>query len=87
MAITETVPYVAQPSGVVGLPENSTNYFYCRTPVSATYGSVYKYVRWRWFYVRCPKLNSLCNSTSGGYVSAITVCNQQLWTNDFGQDQ
>jgi hypothetical protein len=84
MAIVETVPYVAQPSGVVGLPENSTNYFYCRTPGLS---AVYKYVRWRWFYVRCPKLNLLCNSTSGAYCAAITVCNQQLWQNDFGQDQ
>jgi len=67
--------------GIVGFDPN--DYFYCRTPVAL--GGVYKYVKWRWFYVRCPKLGINCNSESGAYVPAITVCNQQLWFNDFGQ--
>jgi hypothetical protein len=61
-----------------------TKYFYCRTPGLS---AVYKYVRWRWFYTRCPKLNMSCNSKRGAFCAAITVCNQQLWQNDFGQDQ
>ena len=82
MAITETVPVIARPVGLVELgSENPTNYFYCFA------SPVYKYVKWRWFYVRCPKLSLLCNSKSGAYVAATTVCSQQLWLNDFGQGQ
>ena len=34
---------------------------------------------WRYFYVQCPKVNQSCSSLSGGFVSAVTICNQGLW--------
>ena len=71
---------VEVPSGLI--TTDPKNYFYCHAP-----DGVYKYLRWRWFYVRCPKLGWNCNAKSGAYVAAITVCNQQLWLNDFGQNQ
>jgi hypothetical protein len=34
---------------------------------------------WRYFLSNCPKTNTLCSATSGAWVAAITVCNQQLF--------
>jgi phage FluMu protein Com len=36
-------------------------------------------VRWRYFMAQCPKINQLCSGVSGGYVSAITVCQLSLF--------
>ncbi len=36
-------------------------------------------VNMRLFYVKCPKLNQLCNSLSNAYVSSVTVCRQNLF--------
>lgn len=33
----------------------------------------------KFFFVRCPRVNQLCSSTSGAFVAAITVCNQRLF--------
>ena len=33
----------------------------------------------QFFFVRCPRANQLCSSTSGAFVAAITVCNQRLF--------
>lgn len=49
--------------------------FRCKKP-----NNVWTNVGYVYFYVRCPKLNLMCNSTSGAYVDAVTVCRQQLWT-------
>lgn len=39
----------------------------------------FKYVTWRFFYPKCPKINQLCNPQAGAYVAAVTVCNQRLF--------
>lgn len=39
----------------------------------------YNYVTWRLMYPNCSRLNSLCNSSKGAYVAAVTVCNQNLF--------
>jgi len=39
----------------------------------------YNYVTWRLMYPNCSRLNALCNPSSGGYVAAVTVCNQNLF--------
>lgn len=76
------VPVIAQPSGV-GTLCDSTNAFQCKVTVQNV-GS-YRFVKWRFFYVRCPKVTvgTTCNSTTGAYVAAITVCNEQLWANGY----
>jgi hypothetical protein len=71
---------MAVPGGTVTV--DYTKYFDCHVS-----NGVFKHLKWRYFYVRCPKLSLTCNAKSGAFVSAITVCNQQLWYNDFGQDQ
>ncbi|GAH00031.1 unnamed protein product [marine sediment metagenome] len=40
---------------------------------------IYGEVEMRYFLANCPKINQLCSSTSGGYVAAVTVCNQRLF--------
>lgn len=40
---------------------------------------VFRPIVWKMFYPNCSVGNSLCNPLGGAYVSAITVCNQQLW--------
>ena len=76
-------PYIAQPANVAS-SLNSTDAFYCKIPSPA--GALWEFVNWRFFYVRCPQITAgtTCNSTSGAYVSAITVCNQQLWVSEVG---
>lgn len=54
---------------------DNTNSFYCRKP-----NGVYTRVRWKRFYVICPKVHLTCYTQSWAYVPAITVCNQNLWT-------
>jgi hypothetical protein len=49
--------------------------FRCKKP-----NGVYTNVTWRFFLANCAKPNQLCSATSGGWVAAITVCNQQLFT-------
>lgn len=49
-----------------------------RTPCLKPNG-FYTCVKWRFFYVNCPKVNFQCNPFSGAYVPAITVCRQQLF--------
>jgi len=39
----------------------------------------YTYAQWRLFYAQCPKINSMCNANSSGYVSASQVCQLSLW--------
>jgi hypothetical protein len=53
---------------------DATNSFYCKKP-----DGVYTRVTWQYYYARCPRLNLICSSTSGGYVAATTVCQQALW--------
>lgn len=36
-------------------------------------------VQMRVFYPQCPKINQQCSSLAGGFVSAITICNQQIF--------
>lgn len=36
----------------------------------------YTTVSWRFFYVNCSRLNIQCNSYSGAYLPAVTVCSQ-----------
>lgn len=40
---------------------------------------VYTCATYKYFRVNCPKLNKQCSNLSGGWVAAITVCNQQLY--------
>ena len=40
---------------------------------------VYACTTMKYFYVTCEVNNQLCNSLSGGYVAAVTVCNQRLF--------
>lgn len=40
---------------------------------------VYTCATWRFFRVNCPKINFQCSNLSGGYVAAVTVCNQKLF--------
>lgn len=40
---------------------------------------VYTCATWRYFRVTCSKVNRQCNSLSGAYVAAVTVCNQRLY--------
>lgn len=63
------------------------NSFYCLKP-----NGVYTRVRWKYFLLQCPKVIFMdvagtpsCNTNSGAYVAAITVCNQQLWTGHPGE--
>jgi len=35
--------------------------------------------KWTYFFADCPKNNMMCSGMSGGYVPAITVCNQRLF--------
>jgi hypothetical protein len=39
-----------------------------------------RYVQWMLFYPRCGRLNLQCNPLNGAYVSAITICEQNLWS-------
>lgn len=52
--------------------------FRCRLPNNEDGDPVYSDVTWRFFYAQCPKTNQLCNSTSGAFLSAVTVCGQRL---------
>ena len=43
----------------------------------------YTTVTWLYFYANCSRLQQglgLCSTTSGGYVAAVTVCNQSLFS-------
>lgn len=42
--------------------------------------ALYGCATWKYFRVQCPPTaaNVMCNSLSGAYVAAITVCNQHL---------
>jgi len=54
------------------------NGFRCLEPDKVTY----TIVKWRYFYSQCSRIQNalgICSSTSGGYVPAITVCNQRLF--------
>jgi len=48
--------------------------FKCRTPSGAI-----AYVTWKFFYPDCSNKNILCNAKAGGWLSAVTVCSQQLF--------
>jgi hypothetical protein len=39
----------------------------------------YDYISWRLMYPNCARLNANCNPSSGAYVPAVTVCNQNLF--------
>jgi hypothetical protein len=41
--------------------------------------SILDCVKWKYAYANCPKGNMMCSGISGGYVPAITVCNQKLY--------
>lgn len=52
---------------------------YCLKGQDSNALPIYTCATWRYFKVQCPKVNVLCNSLSGGWVAAITVCNQHLY--------
>jgi len=58
-----------------GEPDNR---FKCLLTRDVTGAPIYTCTTQQFFLVKCPKLNQLCNSQSGGYVAATTVCNQAL---------
>jgi hypothetical protein len=52
-----------------------TTFMYCRKP-----NGVLTKVTWKYFLADCDiRKNRLCSPLSGGWVAAITVCNQQLF--------
>lgn len=52
---------------------------YCLKGYDGNYEPIHTCATWRYFRVQCPKVNVMCNSMSGGYVAAITVCRQHLY--------
>lgn len=53
--------------------------FKCMKNLDTNGDPVYTCATWRYFRVTCSKINRQCNSLSGGYVAAVTVCNQKLF--------
>lgn len=40
---------------------------------------VYRFVTKRIFFLQCPRISLNCSSVGGAFVSAVTICNQQLY--------
>ena len=55
------------------------NYSKVLSDERSTTVKVFRPIIWKMFYPNCSVGNSLCNPLGGAYVSAVTVCNQQLW--------
>jgi len=36
-------------------------------------------ITWRYFYANCPSGNKFCSGVSGGYVSPVLLCRQQIF--------
>lgn len=59
-----------------GTPDNE---FYCLKEIDNDGNPVYSCVTMRYFKVTCTAINQQCNSLSGAYVAAVTICNQKLY--------
>lgn len=53
--------------------------FYCLKNLDSEGDPVYSCAAMRYFKVSCNKINGQCNSISGAWVAAATVCSQNLF--------
>lgn len=67
--------YCRKPNGVL-VDLSSNPYKHC-SGVNVSGASVCG--GWRYFLANCPKTNTMCSATSGGWVAAVTVCGQRLF--------
>jgi len=72
--------YCRRPDGVL-INFDSVKYKRCSNGLTNAAGQKSaKCGGWKYFYANCPKTNFMCSALSGAWVSAITVCRQQLYS-------
>lgn len=64
---------------IVGISNIDTKYVKIMSTLKCKYKNSYTNVSSKLFYTRCKSFQTLCSSTSSGYVPATTVCSENLF--------